>query len=711
MVVKIISYEKCNLAIIVSKKYCIINPGQMDLESARKRIRELSGIIDKHNYKYYVLAEPTISDYEYDMLMEELIELENKFSELIDINSPTQRVGGMVTKDFPAVRHKYPMLSLGNTYSKKELQDFDSRIRKAIGDAFEYVCELKYDGVAIGLVYENKNLVRAVTRGDGYQGDDVTTNARTIKSIPLKLFDGAKVPNELEVRGEIFMPHGSFLQLNEARLKNNEAPFANPRNAAAGSLKLRESKIVASRNLDCFIYNILGENLPFDDHYDNLKLAKKWGFKIPEFIKKCDDLDKVFQYISYWEKERKTLDYDTDGIVIKINSIEQQEKLGYTAKSPRWAIAYKFPAQQAYTRLLDVKYQVGRTGAITPVAVLQPVQLSGTTVKRASLYNADKIKELELHLNDTVIVEKGGEIIPKIVGVDIKHRDTNAQPVTYATKCSECNTPLVKGEGEALHYCPNQKDCPPQVLGKIEHFISRKAMNIESLGQGRTEILIKNGLVKNIADLYDLKYEQLYGLEKTIVNELEGTSKKISFREKTVNNILNALEKSKSVPFERVLYALGIRYVGETVAKKIAQHFTSIDNLMNSSFEQLLEVPEVGKKIAYSIILFFQDKDNLNIIDRLKSKGLQFETGEKSKKGGLLNGKVFVISGVFEKYSRQGLKSLIEDNGGKVTGSVSSNTDYLVAGENMGPEKRKKAVELKVPLINESEFEELLSNV
>ncbi len=683
----------------------------MDFEGAKRRIRELAGIIEKHNYNYYVLAKPEISDYEYDMLMKELIDLESRYPELADTNSPSQRVGGQVTKDFPVVIHKYPMLSLSNTYSKKEIQDFDGRVRKVIGDRFEYVCELKYDGVAIGLVYEGRQLVRAVTRGDGFRGDDITANVKTIKSIPLKLFDSEYVPDELEVRGEIFMPHKSFLQLNEAKIRNNEALFANPRNAAAGSLKLQESKIAAKRNLDCYIYNVLGENLPSDNHFDNLQSAGKWGFKISEFTEKCDDLDHVFRYIGYWEKERKALDFDIDGVVIKINSNKQQDKLGYTAKSPRWAIAYKFPTQQTYTRLLDVKYQVGRTGAITPVAVLQPVKLSGTTVKRASLYNADRIKELQLHINDTVIVEKGGEIIPKIVDVDITQRDDNAQPVFFADKCEECNTPLVKNEGEVLHYCPNKNSCPPQILGKIEHFISRKAMNIESLGQGRTEILIKNGLIKNVADLYDLKYEQMYGLEKTIVNELEGTSKKISFRKKTVENILNALEKSKSVPFERVLYALGIRYVGETVAKKLARHYSNIDNLINSSFEELLEAPEVGEKIADSIIRFFKEKDNIDIVNRLRRKGLQFKTDEKAISGGVFEGKVFVISGVFGKYSRSELQKLIENNGGKVTGTVSSNTDYVVAGENMGPEKRKKAVGLNVRIINESEFEDLLKDV
>ena len=680
----------------------------MDFKAAKSRIKELTFIINKHDYNYYVLAKPIISDYDYDMLMEELVGLEKQFPELADSNSPTQRVGGQVTKDFPTVKHRYPMLSLGNTYSRKELQDFDNRIRKSIGGSFEYICELKFDGVAIGLVYEDGKLVRAVTRGDGYNGDDVTANVKTIKSIPLQLFQEDKII-DFEARGEIFMPHKSFVGLNEIKLDNNEPPFANPRNAAAGSLKLQESKITAARNLDCFIYNLIGEQLPFDNHYDNLQQAKKWGLKISEFTKKCEGLDSVFDYIDHWEKERKNLDFDIDGVVIKVNSLRQQQDLGYTSKSPRWAIAYKFPTEQAVTKLLDVKYQVGRTGAVTPVAVLQPVQLSGTKVKRASLYNADKIEELQLHLNDTVIVEKGGEIIPKIVGVDVSQREKDVKKVRYATICPECYTPLLRKKGEALYYCTNKKDCPPQILGRIEHFISRKAMNIESLGQGRTEILIKNGLVKNVADLYDLEYEKIYGLEKTIVNELNGTSKKISFREKTVKNILNALDKSKSVPFERVLYALGIRYVGETVAKKIARHFNDIDKIIDSSYEKLLEVPEVGEKIAESVVLFFKDNTNINIIKRLRNHGLQFKTEKSEMARGKLTDITFVISGVFEKYSRPELKNTIEENGGKVTSSISAKTDYLVAGANMGPEKRKKADKLNVRIINEDDFNKLLN--
>jgi len=682
----------------------------MKFENPKKRIKELREIINKHDYNYYVLAQPEITDYEYDMLMEELVSLENEHPGLKDKNSPTQRVGGQVTKEFPAVKHWYPMLSLSNTYNKQDLIDFDNRVRKAIGDNFEYVCELKFDGVAIGLVYENGALLRAVTRGDGYQGDDVTTNVRTINSIPLKVFQGEEKVDTFEARGEIFMPYKSFLYLNETKQKNNETPFANPRNAAAGSLKLQDSKIVASRNLDCYIYKLVGEELPYDNHYDNLRLAGKWGFKVSEYTKKCDGLNQVFEYINYWEKERKNLEFDTDGVVVKINSLTQQEKLGYTAKSPRWAIAYKYPTEQAYTKLLDVAFQVGRTGAITPVAILEPVQLSGSKVKRASLYNADKIEELNLHKNDKVIVEKGGEIIPKIVGIDITQREKESTTISFVKSCPECNTTLVKNKDEAIHYCPNSKGCPPQILGKIEHFISRRAMNIEGLGQERIEILIKNGLVSNVADLYDLKYEQLYGLEKIVVNELNGSSKKISFKEKTVNNILNAVEKSKNVPFERVIYALGIRYVGETVAKKIVQHFGNIDNLINSDFDQLLEIPEVGEKIAASIISYFNDKNNLEIINRLKQKGLQFEVDRITEtETGTLVGKNFVISGKFEKYSRDELKDTIEKNGGKLTTSISSKTDYLIAGSDMGPEKRRKTQELGVKLLNESEFESLLN--
>lgn len=681
----------------------------MDFETAKKRIEELIIEINKHNYNYYVLAKPEISDFDYDMLMEELISFENKYPELRDEDSPTQRVGGQVTKEFAVVRHRYPMLSLSNTYNKEELEEFDNRVRKITGDDFQYVCELKFDGVAISLRYEKGKLRRAVTRGDGYQGDDVTTNIKTIKSLPLKIFTDNNPINEFEARGEIFMPHKSFLYLNEEKQNNNEPPFANPRNAAAGSLKLQESNMVASRNLDCFIYAIIGDELPFDNHYDNLQLAKKWGLKISEFTEKCDNIDQVFNYIDRWEKERKNLGFDTDGVVIKVNSLKQQEQLGYTAKSPRWAIAYKFSAEQGFTQLLDVTYQVGRTGAITPVAKLEPVKISGSTVKRASLYNEDYINELDLHKNDIVIVEKGGEIIPKIVGVDTGKRQENTKRITYVTICPECNTPLVRNEGKAIHYCPNQKGCAPQILGRIEHFISRKAMNIDSLGQGRAEILIKNGLVQNIADLYDLKYEQLFGLEKTIVDELKGTSKKISFKEKTVNKMLNAIEKSKSVPFERVLFAIGVRFVGETVAKTLAKHFGNIDNLMNSNYEKLYEVPEIGEKIAQSIITFFENDENIKIIERLKETGLQFQTDNMEASGNIFEYKTFVVSGVFTKYSRRELKELIEKNGGKVTSSISSKTDYFLTGDNMGPEKKKKAEEFGIRQISETELENLIS--
>ncbi len=684
----------------------------MDSDKAKSRIKELTNIINRHNYNYYVLADPKISDHEFDNLMEELILLERKYPELSDDNSPTKRVGGQVTKDFPTVKHKYPMLSLGNTYNRKDLTDFDNRIKKAIGNSYEYVCELKFDGVAIGLVYKNAKLVRAVTRGDGTQGDEVTNNVKTIKSIPLNLFQDNfdnNIVDEFEARGEIFMPHKSFIGLNNEKIKNNEQPFANPRNAAAGSLKIQESRIVSSRNLDCYIFSIIGEKLPYDNHYDNLKLAKKWGFKTSEFTKICKNIDEIFEYIDYWEKNRNDLDFDIDGVVIKINSIKQQEQLGYTSKSPRWAISYKFETEQTTTKLLDIKYQVGRTGAITPVAVLQPVKLSGTTVKRASLYNADKIEELNLHKNDTVKVEKGGEIIPKIVGIDQELREKNSDKIIYATHCPECGTELIRKAGESLHYCPNKNNCPPQILGKIEHFISRKAMNIESLGQGRTEILIKNGIIKNIADLYDLSFDKLYGLEKTITNVLDGKTKKISFKEKTVNNILKAVENSKSVPFERVLYALGIRYVGETVAKILAQHFKNIDNLIYCNYDELINVPEIGEKIADSIISFFKDEQNIEIINHLKNKGLQFEIEkELLEKKNNLNGMTFVVSGVFNNYSRQGIKDVIENNGGKVSSSISSKTNYLIAGNNMGPEKRKKAESLNIPIISERELDNLI---
>ena len=680
----------------------------MDLPQARKRVSELTKQLSEHNYRYYVLAQPSISDFEYDMLMEELIRIESQYPELQSPNSPSQRVGGEVTKKFPVIRHKYPMMSLGNTYSQEELREFDQRVKKAIGEHFEYVCELKFDGVAISITYQNGELLRGVTRGDGVQGDEVTTNIRTIRSLPLML-NTTGIPNEFEVRGEVFMPHKSFVKLNEEKLLNEEEPFANPRNAAAGSLKMQDSALVAKRGLDCFVYGLFGEDMQFETHNESLQALRGWGFKVSEFIKKCRNIEEVFLYIETMEQLRPELPFDIDGVVIKVNDYSQQEQLGYTAKSPRWAIAYKFKAERAATRLLDVIYQVGRTGAVTPVAVLKPVPIAGTTVKRASLYNADRMAELNLYKLDEVYVEKGGDIIPKIVGVNEAARPANAQKMEFATHCPECGEPLKRLEGEAVHYCPNSEHCPPQILGKIEHFIGRRAMDVETLGQGRIEILLSNNLVGNIADLYDLKYEDLLGLEKTITDPLTQKTKKISFREKTVENILNALETSKQVPFERVLFALGIRLLGETMARKLARHFGNIDALMNATFDELNQIHEVGEKMAQSIIDYFNEPEHREIIERLKKAGLQFSTKVETEPGqGRLQGLTLVVSGVFEKYSRDEIKALIEKNGGKVTGSVSSKTSYIIAGENMGPEKRKKAEELGVKIITEEELESLI---
>ena len=681
----------------------------MDLQQARKRVSELTAQLNEHNHRYYVLAQPSISDYEYDMLMEELIGLEADFPELLDPNSPSQRVGGEVTRKFPVVKHKYPMMSLGNTYSKEEIEDFDQRIRKAIGDDFEYVCELKFDGVAIGITYRNRAMLRAVTRGDGTQGDEVTTNIKTIRSLPLTL-PKEGLPDEFEVRGEVFLPHKSFLKINKEKAAHEEEPFANPRNAAAGSLKMQDSALVARRGLDCFIYGLFREEPGVATHYESLQALRERGFKVSEFIKRCSTLEEVFLYIETMEQLRHALPFDIDGVVIKVNNYMQQEELGYTAKSPRWAIAYKFKAERVATRLLDVIYQVGRTGAVTPVAVLKPVAVAGTTVKRASLYNADRMAELDLHKLDEVFVEKGGDIIPKIVGVNGAVRPANAHKIEFASHCPECGAELVRVEGEAAHYCPNSEHCPPQILGKIEHFISRKAMDVETLGQGRIEILMSNKLVRNFADLYDLQYKQLLGLEKTLTDPVTQKTKKISFREKTVENILNALEQSKQVPFERVLFALGIRLLGETMARKLARHFGNIDALMNAGFEELNGIHEVGEKMAQSILDYFNDPEHQEIIERLKKAGLQFSTEKDAPTGnGKLEGSTLVVSGVFSKYSRDEIKAQIEKHGGKVTGSVSSKTTFLVAGENMGPEKRKKAEELGVMIISEEELESIIN--
>ena len=633
----------------------------MTKEEAKARIAELSDIIDNHNYRYYILAQPTISDYDFDMLMNELLSLEQQFPDLITESSPSQRVGGGITKEFATVRHKYPMLSLSNSYNKEEIIDFISRIKKSIDGPVDFVCELKFDGVSISLTYEKGILRRAVTRGDGSRGDDVTTNIKTIHTIPLKL--KGDYPDFFEMRGEIIMPHNSFEKINIEREDLGLPTFANPRNAAAGTIKLQDSKEVANRRLDNYCYYMMMDDMPFKTHYESLMAARRWGFNISEHIALCHDIDEIESFINLWDVKRKALSFDIDGIVIKVNDFAQQEELGYTAKSPRWAIAYKFKAEEAHTKLLSVDFQVGRHGTITPVANLVPVQLAGTTVKRATLHNADFIKQLDLHYDDIVSVEKGGEIIPKITGVDLQCRKDNSIPVSFVSKCPECGTPLVQTEGEAAWYCPNSLGCPPQIKGRIEHFISRKAMNIESLGEGKIEVLFDNHLVNNYADLYDLKYEQLYGLEKVIeikdeYNLLqEPVLRKVSFKQKTADNILESLQKSKKVPFARVLFALGIKYVGETTAKLIANAEGSVDNIIKASTEELKQIDEVGEKIALSVREFFDDERNIDLVNRLRAAGLQFEQEKRtSTENNILAGKSIVVSGTFKNFSREEIK-------------------------------------------------------
>ncbi len=672
----------------------------MTKEEAKKRILDLTETINEHNYRYYVLAKPVISDFDFDMLLEELTKLEQQYPEFVQPDSPTKRVGGDITKEFVQRQHKYPMLSLSNTYSEGELIDFDRRVKKVTGEDVEYVCELKYDGVSISLTYINGLLDFALTRGDGTKGDDVTANVRTVKSIPLKIH--GDYPEEFVIRGEIFMPKEGFAKLNRERIEIGEEPFANPRNATAGTLKTQDSAEVARRPLDCYLYYLFGENLPFDNHYDNLMKAREWGFKVPQYIAKCRTIEEIFEFINFWDKERDNLPFEIDGIVIKVNSYRQQQELGETAKSPRWAIAYKFKAERVETVLNSVSFQVGRTGAITPVANLEPVKLVGTTVKRASLHNADIIEALDVRIGDTVFVEKGGEIIPKIVGVNLAKRPQEAEKLKFIDKCPECGTPLVRKEGEAQHYCPNEDGCPPQIKGRIEHFISRNAMNIDSLGEGKVEMLYDNGLVKDVADLYDLTYDKLIGLEKILKSQ---DDKKISFQEKTVKNILKGIEASKNVPFDRVLYALGIRYVGRTVAGKLANHYHSIEKLMEASYEELVQVDEIGEKIAESIIKFFAREKNIKIIKRLKEKGIRFELENPLQvKSDKLAGKTIVASGKLANFSREEIKTLIMENGGKPASSVSKKTDFLLAGENIGPNKLAKAKELGIPVITEEEF-------
>lgn len=660
------------------------------------RIEELRAELHRHNYNYYVLNAPEISDKQFDDMMRELQDLEKEHPEYQDENSPTMRVGSDINKNFTQVAHKYPMLSLGNTYSESEVAEFYERVKKALNEDFEICCELKYDGTSISLTYEDGKLIRAVTRGDGEKGDDVTDNVKTIRCIPLVLH--GNYPPSFEIRGEILMPWVVFEELNREKEAREEPLFANPRNAASGTLKLQNSAIVASRKLDSYLYYLLGENLPCDGHYENLQTAAQWGFKISEHMKKAHTLQEVMDYINYWDTERKNLPVATDGIVLKVNSLRQQKNLGYTAKSPRWAIAYKFQAERALTRLNKVTYQVGRTGAITPVANLDPVQLSGTIVKRASLHNADIIEGLDLHIGDMVYVEKGGEIIPKITGVDKEARTMLiGEKVKFITRCPECGSQLIRYEGEAAHYCPNETACPPQIKGKIEHFISRRAMNIDGLGPETVDMFYRKGLIANAADLYTLTADDIKDLER--------------MGEKSADNIIKGIASSKEVPFERVLFALGIRFVGETVAKKIAKSFANIEELEQADMATLTNIDEIGEKIAQSIVSYFANASNRQLVERLKEAGLQFSRSEEDLSGytDKLSGQSIVISGVFQHHSRDEYKALIEKNGGKNSGSISSKTSFILAGDNMGPAKLEKAQKLGIKIMNEDEFLELIS--
>ena len=655
-------------------------------------IKNLRDELNQHNYNYYVLDKPTISDFEFDQKLKQLQDLEAQHPEFFDENSPTQRVGGMITKNFETVKHEYRMYSLDNSYSIEDVQDWETRIQKVLGNVpLEYTCELKYDGASISISYENGRLVRAVTRGDGFQGDDVTNNIKTIKAVPIHL--KGDFPNKFDIRGEIILPFAGFEKMNQELIEIGETPYSNPRNTASGSLKLQDSAEVAKRPLDCLLYFVIGNNLPFKTQFEGLQKARDWGFKVPIQSKLAKNLNEVFEYINYWDKHRHDLPYETDGVVIKVNNLQHQDELGFTAKSPRWAIAYKFKTEQVTTKLNSISYQVGRTGAITPVANLEPVQLAGTIVKRASLHNADQIEKLDIRIGDEVFVEKGGEIIPKIIAV--ANRGNQAEPTQYITHCPECHTELVRSEGEANHFCPNFYGCPPQIIGRIQHFITRKAMDIDGLGGETVGLLFNAGLVTNYADLYELKKEQIIPLER--------------MAEKSAENLINGIEKSKTIPFERVLYALGIRYVGETVAKKLAKHYKSIDAIAQASIMDLILVDEIGDKIAQSVVQFFENQENIRIIDRLKNYGVQLESGTEdvllSEK---LKGKIFVVSGVFEIYSRDELKKAIEDNGGKVGSSISSKTDFVIAGDNMGPSKLEKANQLKIAIISESDFKKMI---
>ena len=655
----------------------------------KERIDLLRKELAEYNHSYYVLDTSIISDFEFDKLLQELVKLEDENPEFFDATSPTQRVGGGVIDGFKTVAHKYRMLSLGNTYSEEDLHDFDTRLHKLTDQEIEYVCELKYDGVSISLTYENGGLTQALTRGDGAQGDDVTANVRTIKSIPLKL--KGDYPANFEIRGEIFIPIKGLEKMNKLRTEEGLEPYKNPRNTASGSLKLLDANEVSKRPLDCYLYYLIGEDLPSTNHYENLQKARDWGFKIPNEIEKHSNVENVLKFINKWDEDRHGLPYEIDGIVIKVNDINLQEEMGFTAKSPRWAISYKFKAEQVSTILNEITYQVGRTGAITPVANLEPIQLAGTTVRRASLHNADQIAKLDIREGDKVYVEKGGEIIPKVVGVELKDRDLFSQSTEYIANCPSCNTELVRKEGDAKHYCPNAESCPTQIKGKFEHFISRKAMDIDGLGGETIELLINEGLIKEISDLYHLKKEDLLPLER--------------MAEKSVENLFIGVGQSKLIPFERVLFGLGVRFVGETVAKVLAKHFKTIDNIIDTDIETLIAVDEIGDKIAESVMNYFSIEENLKLINNLKESGLQFvSTIEDTTKSSNLNGMKIVVSGVFNQNSRAEYKKMIEEHGGKNVSSISKNTTFVLAGENMGPSKKQKAEDLKIPLVNEDEF-------
>ena len=660
----------------------------MDIQQT---IQSLRDELNRHNHNYYVLDHPTISDFEFDQKLKQLQDLENQHPEFADENSPTQRVGGAITKNFNTVTHQNRMYSLDNSYSKEDLLDWEKRIQRVLGEVpLEYTCELKYDGASISITYEHGKLKRAVTRGDGFQGDEVTNNIKTIRSVPLQI--SGDFPDHFEVRGEIILPLEGFAKMNQELIEIGEIPYANPRNTASGSLKLQDSAEVARRPLDCLLYTLVGNDVHFPTHFESLERARSMGFKVPQEAQRAKSMNEVFEFIDYWNVHRHQMPYETDGVVIKVDSLYYQEELGYTAKAPRWAIAYKFKSEQVSTKLNSISYQVGRTGAITPVANLQPVQLAGTVVKRASLHNADQIEKLDIRVGDTVFVEKGGEIIPKIIGVDFTKRPTDLQPTVYISTCPECQTELVRKEGEAQHYCPNFYGCPPQIIGRIQHYISRKAMDIEGLGGETVALLFQNRLVQNYADLYDLTVEQVIPLER--------------MAQKSAENLVNGIEKSKEIPFERVLFALGIRYVGETVAKKLAKHYQNIDNLRNASLMDLILVDEIGERIAQSVVEFFANTENQIIIQRLKDYGVQLEikTVFNPDATDKLVGKTFVVSGVFEKFSRDELKKAIEDNGGKVGSSISAKTDYVIAGDNMGPAKLEKANKLNVAIISEDDF-------